>query len=166
MYRKLVNPLSDNYNSLKDLVLSDQFPWYWQKQEEDGVTPGFYHHSILSRPEKELVSIVQSQHFDLVRDYVKEIIELNQLNTNYILRMSLNCTHNQNILTAPHVDHSFDHANMIVYLTDAGGDTVINNISFSPVEDDVICFNGVTHYQNLSQIKGKRVVLVITLDCL
>ena len=61
----------------------------------------------------------------------------------------------------PHVDHPFPHKNMLIYLTDAGGKTVIGNDSHNPREDDIIIFGGEEHFHYYPQQKN-RIVLVVT----
>ena len=59
-----------------------------------------------------------------------------------------------------HVDHSFPHRNIIMYLTDAGGDTVVNDEVYSPKEDGVIMFEG-EHYHHFP-MKDARIDFVDT----
>ena len=67
----------------------------------------------------------------------------------------------------PHIDHSFPHKNLIIYLNDpAGGDTVLVDKDYKeidrhhPKEDDIISFEGI-HYQKMPK-EGRRIVLVVT----
>ena len=63
-------------------------------------------------------------------------------------------------ITQPHMDHEFPHKNMLIYLTDAGGSTIVEGEEFAPEEDDVIIFEGM-HWHKLPK-KERRVVLVMT----
>ena len=60
-----------------------------------------------------------------------------------------------------HVDHDFPHKNLLIYLTDAGGKTIVGNESHDPKEDDIIMFPGLMHCIETSHTKD-RVVLVVT----
>ena len=69
---------------------------------------------------------------------------------------------NQGIqLSQPHEDHDFPHHNLIVYLTDTGGETFVENESHDPKEDDVILFTG-EHYMK-RPVKDRRIILVATI---
>ncbi len=59
-----------------------------------------------------------------------------------------------------HVDHHCPHKNMLVYLTDAGGETIMENDFHDPEEDDAIIFEGY-HTHNVPKTKA-RIVLVAT----
>ena len=73
--------------------------------------------------------------------------------------------------TRPHVDHKFPHTNMLIYLTDAGGKTIVEDISkreestFSlslahdPKEDDVVTFGGQYHCHELPKEKPRLVIV-------
>ena len=82
------------------------------------------------------------------------------------MRLSVNAVHPfANVLNSiPHVDHPFDHENALIYLTDAGGCTIVGDESFDPKEDDVITFsskNDQFHYHQTPE-NHRRVVLVAT----
>ena len=63
----------------------------------------------------------------------------------------------------PHIDHreGFEHKNMIIYLSDAVGDTIVGEHSPSPQEDDIIIFGGEKHFHYFPS-ETRRVVLVMT----
>jgi hypothetical protein len=83
------------------------------------------------------------------------------------MRASANCVHPQQSVqsTIPHYDHQFPHTNLIIYLTDAGGETIVfdkeNNKEFySPSEDDIVIFKGL-HCMNTPKTKP-RMILIAT----
>ena len=59
-----------------------------------------------------------------------------------------------------HEDHTFPHKNVLVYLTDAGGETYVGDDVFYPEEDSVLLFQG-PHCHAMPKDK-RRVVLVAT----
>jgi len=109
---------------------------------------------------------VSSGFINLVHDALVEVVNFNNLTLNSFIRINANCVHptKTNNLTVPHYDHKFDHFNMIIYLNDAGGETVVlengNRIEHHPKEDDIILFQGL-HCHRPPKEK-RRIVLVTT----
>jgi len=169
--KKINNHKTQNYLSLKEQVLGDNFPWYWVKgttegEELEGFTNHQYlSHCVLRRPNDSnsnyLFSTSSSQYSDLCNIVLKEIFDLNNINVNCVLRINFNLTFPiSNIPTVPHYDHSFDHKNIIIVFTDSGGKTVCEDEEHNPSEDDIIVFSGL-HYHYLPE-KTRRVVMVAT----
>ena len=170
MIKVLKNPKTDKFYELKNLILSPNFPWYYQYStgEEEEVEGHMhmegYGHAFFVRPETHKFTKIDSSYSTACRDVLVEIIDNNNLFDNYFfLRAAANCIHsNQGIqLSIPHVDHNFPHYNLIVYLTDTGGETFVENEVHDPKEDDVILFTG-QHYLK-RPIKDRRILLVATI---
>ena len=131
-----------------------------------------YHHSFLARPgpPKPFPFVNTSpEEMDLVEHVLKEIFRCNHTTLNCLYRISANCTFpiKEDKGAFPHIDHSFPHKNLIIYLNDpAGGDTVLVDKDYKeidrhhPKEDDIISFEGI-HYQKMPK-EGRRIVLVVT----
>ncbi len=185
MITKLKNPQTAQYKILKTLVTTPQFAWYYNQTAvyegdkeqwdnplgHDFVDHPFYAHTVLERPsEMRCYPNATSGHADLVHTVVKEIFEHNDMPwTTPTNSSSCTCLYRININATepgmtgygyPHVDHEFPHKNLLVYLTDAGGETVCEGEVYNPEEDDIITFEG-RHYQGLSNTK-RRIVLVVT----
>ncbi len=160
----ILNPLTDEYYQLKQLVLGREFPWFYEtnpNELEEGYY--FYSHVFLERPhpdERFLYPNVRSQHIDLFHTFLQQIFEYNNLPIDSIYRMNANNIPAQDGCIAPHVDHTFPHKNLIIYLTDAGGKTFVGDDVHDPVEDDIVIFSGI-HYNERPKNK-RRVVLVAT----
>jgi hypothetical protein len=179
-FTHLVNPCTENYKQFKNLLLSNKIAWYFHskttpdsKDSKDYVDISFYSHTLLQRPKlktQEHGLLFSEQKSNLLYDFntvLQEIISCNSLDFNYLIRANVNCVHpQQNIQpTPPHYDHEFPHKNLIIYLTDAGGETIIfddNNKKelFNPLEDDIIVFDGL-HCANPPKTKP-RIILVAT----
>ena len=80
--------------------------------------------------------------------FLKEILEFNDIKIKGLYRINANLTFPTAPLlpSIPHVDHDFPHENILIYLNDTGGDTVVDGEHYSPHEDDVITFGGEKHY--------------------
>ena len=96
-----------------------------------------------------------------------EIIDYNSLYKNipyFFLRSNANATHPDSgrQYSDRHVDHpNTPHSNLIVYLTDTDGDTIIGDNRHSPKEDDIVLFTGEHCMQRPT--KGRRVILISTI---
>ena len=175
----LKNPKLPNYNSLKDFVLGDSFPWFYnehfvyKENTEHYIKSGegfsdisFYTHSFLNRPKNtgmgEKYPTVNSPHTGKVSDVLNSIFIANNIEVNCIYRMNANLLHPSKTekKTLIHVDHPFPHKNLLIYLTDSGGKTVCGRDVHDPKEDDIITFEG-EHYNFLPE-NTRRIVIVAT----
>lgn len=161
---------TENYILLKNQVLSNNFPWYYHsstiKDKEDFP---FFGHSVVKSPgNPNLFSTISSSYSDLCNNILFEIFSENNIEVNCVIRVNLNMTIPvvcNSISSHPHYDHKFDHKNLLVYLNDSDGDTVVydenkNEYRYSPKEDSALIFCG-KHYQFLPTY-NRRVVLVST----
>ena len=158
MIHQLVNPKTENYTNLKNIILHPTFTWTYAKST--GMP--FYSHEFLARPEGGY-SNVSSNHLNHVCFVVNEILGHNNIEYKFFLRSNANCVHPDNDvqLSEPHVDHDFPHINVILYLTNAGGKTYCEDEFHDPKEDDVILLTG-KHWMERPKV-GRRVIIVNTL---
>ena len=171
MIKVLKNPLTSNYINLKEHILSQNFPWRYRistnsyNSNSDGHTHmEYYGYTFLSRPEPDGYSEPTSKLLDSNLTVLREILSANEFfNEYFFLRTSANCVHPRNgiQLSEPHLDHNFPHYNLLVYLTNSGGETFVENEVHSPKEDDVIIFTG-KHYMKRPS-NDRRVVLIATI---
>ena len=151
LMRQLKNPMTENYLGLKKQIFDYRFPWYWQ----EGVTeplptglrvingtveeyldtyfnPPFYSHQILGRPwmgpGSKIFPYGDSPYIHLADDVLKEIFQYNDIDVDTVFRINVNCVRdepNEKQLTFPHVDHPFPHSNMLIFLSDVGGKSIV-----------------------------------------
>jgi len=172
--RVLTNPKTVSYCSLKEEILSVYFSWYWIPHTTSELpydTTKYanvpqYAHNILSAAEKmEIrIPIIYSEYAKKTALVLLEILQFNNIHVRSFFRININCVHpQQNVVsTVPHTDHNFMHNNMLVYLTDAGGKTFVEEEYHDPNEDDVIMFDGsANHYLQTPKDK-RRIVIVAT----
>ena len=170
----LKNPRTDTYINFKNLVLSDNFPWYrWSKTMMEGESVQknhddftFLSHNFLTRPQTScLYSQVNSaEHVKPMQQVFREIADFNELDPQIIYRMNANAVYptEKNLPSPLHVDHTFPHKNMIIYLTDPqGGSTIVDGKEYLAKEDDVLVFDGELHCARPPS-KDIRIVLVTT----
>ena len=173
MIQLLQNSKSDNYQSLKNTILDEQFPWFYRGSTTPLIKKSIkkhrdvpmYCHCFIGRPETFGFSKHDSTGYGLALNVVREILTENNILTNsyFVLRLATNCTYpSEGIqLSMPHVDHAFPHLNILTYLNSAGGSTFIEGEEHEPIEDQSILFSG-EHYIQLPK-KERRIVLIGTL---
>ena len=163
MIKVLENPITPNYLQFKDIVLSPTFPWLYTLSTK----MPFYSHTFLERPENGKFSNPQSELLGLNLKVLDEIIRYNNLGSSFdrcfFLRSNANAVHADTgeQFSEPHIDHTFPHFNFIVYLTNSGGNTIVEEDTHEPIEDQPIIFTG-WHYMQLPK-KERRIVLVATI---
>lgn len=171
-------PDTETYRAMKTLVTGNDFPWYWTNftvqnaEESEYNQEGFYSHVLLARPrwdniEGTLFPTPASNYFQQIYPAIEEIFDYNNYSVNCLYRVNANCVHpGEKKMTPPHVDHQFPHKNMVIYLTDAGGPTILTDESFTPVdshvpaEDDIAIFDG--WHCMIPPSHKRRIVLVVT----
>ena len=132
----------------------------------------FIHHALISddRPYQLKQNQKQSKYFESFKNILKSFCDKNYIQLNNVIRTAVNITFNTNIEKCPiHVDHDFSHKQVILYLNDAPGDTIIcdNNhepkIISKPEKFKAICFGSQPHYHYFPH-HGIRGVVVYTFN--
>ena len=160
---KLHNLRTKDYLDLKDLILSPHFPWYVSNAHNTDDFK-FFSHIFVKRPgEGTLFPVSQSSHANLVNTVLGQILYLNDIDISCLYRSNANLVPPSLEVkrTTEHVDHEFPHNNLLIYLTDSGGKTIVANESYDPKEHDVIMFGVHPHCIETSH-KKNRVVIVAT----
>jgi len=172
---KLRNPLRESYQTFKELVNGQEFPWYYYEHSVEGKNDDFdnlpfYGHTILARPGygDALYSTPMSPYIELANLVLSDIFEYNNIDVNVVHRINVNCTHwSSDLPSVPHVDHDFPHKNLVVYLSGFDfGETCLwkdgKCVSrYIPVEDGIITFEGL-HNIEQPRVGCRRIVLVAT----
>jgi len=168
--KELINPLTEEYFTLKQNIFSSEFPWYISKNTTGEYKKDTFSHGVVKRPKRNFhVPLITSGHFDLINRVLMQIFEHNNLDVSVILRIAINLSINYGggLACDPHHDHLFSHKNLLIYLNQASGPTVVINSEnnseeyFHPKEDAIVTFEG-EHYHYQPNVGEKRVVLVAT----
>lgn len=172
--QRLNNPRSEAYLKVKEHILSNMFPWYWVDSTNYSSIPHekeynhvpYLSHIFLRRPDDTENGIPEtlSPYTKDVAKILIDVLNYNDIKLNCFLRINANCILPQKevINTIPHVDHYFEHKNLILYLTNAGGRTIVEDVSFEPNEDDAIIFDGSKMHYLQTPKTQRRVVVVAT----
>ena len=176
MFTRLETPDTGDYAGLKELILGPHFGWShnakatpYMENSRSYQDLSFYSHAFLHGPSPRhgLYSKANSEYLPNVETVIGQIFELNNVKMNVVYRINANAVHpvEGNVLTVPHTDHEFPHKNMLIYLTNTGGDTIVFDDAgkkhhFTPVEDDIVTFEGL--HCMVPPKQGRRVVIVVT----
>lgn len=166
MICELKNLKTDEYLSLKNIILSNHFQWSWGESTNISKECDFpfLSHCVVRRPMETgyLYPVPECQMAPKFNYVLGQIVDANKLDVKSVLRINCNLTFpcGEDKKTPKHVDHCFPHKNLLIYLNDTDGDTVCGEFSFTPKEDSIILFEG-EHYHFLPT-KNKRVVIVVT----
>jgi|TARA_X000000368_G_C22718670_1_gene574288 hypothetical protein len=164
------------YNELKNLVLGEDFPWFFVKdavrgQYSKGQTDvnnfPFFSHVFLDRPrDNKAYAVPVSSVVDLAEQVFCDICNERDIPYMVLYRANANMTLptvSGDPQPSPlHKDHDFPHRNMLVYLTDCneGPTIVLGEEDYYGKEDDVYIFEGL--HQHKLPTSNRRVVLVYT----
>jgi len=133
----------------------------------DDETP-FLNHVVLARPEmKDFTE--KHEHHDIFVKMLDEFCDKNNISYSEVLRICVNFTFCNGVrdISPVHVDHEFEHSQLIVYLNqpmDRQSFTVILNkdeTKIAPKKYRGVSFGKIEHYHYYPKIGG-RYVLVFT----
>jgi hypothetical protein len=128
-------------------------------------------HTLLRRQDLgSKTSKANSIYFDFFLNIFRDFCISHNVKVKQLLRASVNYYINYpGLVCKPHVDHTFDHHNFLLYLTDCkGGNTLIydddNNIieSISPEKFKAVMFPGLKHAIEEFEPGESRFVVVFT----
>ena len=180
--RKLRNPKTQEYNILKEEILSMNFTWTYKGSTDpsDNIDTNqftsnpVYQHCIVAgadvNPEF-LIPRVESKYAELVFVAIRQILDANNIEYTQIHRCVVNQIHYwDGKPSPPHLDHhTFFHRNCLIYLNsfDKGEISLYDEDgelmeSYKPYEDDIVTFDGYNHSVHQCEPMQRRVVIVFT----
>ena len=166
-------------NEQKDLIestiLSQSFPLFYASSTYDTGKDkmGYMSHIVLRRPEKRRNTNdngINSDYYDFFKSILVTFCKKHKININKILRINVNLVFPTGIKSSGiHVDHDFEHKNLILYLTNNSGacthilnddkKTIIKSVI--PEKYKAVCFGKKYHYIDIPNNKV-RIVVVYT----
>lgn len=188
-----VNPREKEF--IENFIKGPSFPWFWMGyqtiNDEDSVKAGipeklrqhinfyngpFLSHTLLQRNEDENVTHLNcrpeaiSPYFEFFVEIFNRFMTENKLKYRKIFRANLNLTwYNGELHTTPHLDHSWEHCNFIMYLdTCDSGQTIIWPNDFSTsymvpcVAYTAVTFKAHWHAHRYPKLGSKRLAFVVT----
>jgi len=107
----------------------------------------------------------KNKHYSYFKSLLISILKKHNLKLKKIHRMAVNVTFNNGyVKEVPlHKDHDFPHKQLLLYLNDSTGDTIIPyyNKTITPKENKAIIFDGIEH-KHIFPETGIRIVCVFT----
>ena len=159
--------LEEQKNFLNWFCSKEQQPFYFNAYAVTEGDNGFHfiHHFISKYRNYYNKNPYQSKLEDILETFAKS----QKIKIKTIFRCALNITFfNGHIDKVPvHIDHNFKHKQLLIYLNDSTGDTVILNKNLKPIKIikpemfKGVCFNNLPHYHYFP-INGVRKVIVYT----
>ena len=162
-----------NKKFIEETVLSNNFPFYLNNKTTRFDDNKFFSHVIIKRPEerKENESLFNSPYANEFIDIFKSFIVKNKINTEEILRGSVNLTFRtfENKCSV-HEDHAYPHKQLLIYLNnckDKEAKTVLlNNVGkiihkITPEQYKGVCFDSCPHYMIFPK-RDIRAVMIFT----
>lgn len=162
----------DQKNYISKIIEDQKVPFYFSPMAVDDDDGGahFVHHAIV-RPKdnSQQPGIENSKEMPFFKKVLDTFCNKHKIKYQTIYRGAINITFpNINVEKVPaHTDHTFFHRQLLIYLNESDGDTVVldydNNIfkSISPEKYKGIMFDSTKHYHFFPK-KGWRGVMVIT----
>ena len=136
-------------------ITNYDFPWFYQKINVYAKPDPFLSHTVVKRIEyREGEEFSNSTETDFCINVLDLFCKKHNIKYNKILRIAFNLTFNNgSVKSGVHVDHEFDHKQLIVYLNDCDKKsyTVIKDgnkeIKIKQDKFKGVCFESKTHYQ-------------------
>ena len=163
----------ENKDFIKDTLFSKSFPFFFQEgTTTDKPEDVIFCHVVLKRLEenKDLKDAINTDDttylntLDILNNFCRKIGE----KPNFYTRISYNITiPNKNKACGIHVDHVFNHKQIIIYLNESSGNTFIVDKKNKVVKEipyelgKGVCFENLPHYQEYPKF-GARIALVAT----
>jgi len=155
--------LKPEHKKLISTLLSNHFPLYWTDHQVFPDKRPYLSHAFLLHDKKTNTSTINSTVYDRVLDILKTFCLKNSIPFNKCFRANLNITFPLPSKEGKfHKDHKFKHKQLIVYLNNSNGDTILKHagrIKFKKYRG--ICFDDQKHYAETPSTK-KRAILVFT----
>jgi len=174
-----------------NLVLSSDFPWFWQQSQTHDSRPyfweahlpeseradydicnaPFFSHTLMNRSYDAGASgTIASEYYSVFAGLFHDWMQRAGLNYRYVYRMNLNLTmHHSSPHTVPHLDHEYPHYNFILYLdTPPNSPTLIYDDSFNVLAEipavamTAVSFPAQFHSHRYPPPEARRTVLVVT----
>ena len=157
------NFLLSEHKKLIKGMLTNSFPLYWLPHQVYPDKRPYLSHAFMVHDKKTNTSKINSSIYKEVFDILKTFCNKNKIKLNKCFRANLNITFPLKTKTGKfHKDHKFEHRQLIVYLNNSDGDTILKKegrIKFKKYRG--ACFDDQLHYAETPS-KNKRAILIFT----
>jgi hypothetical protein len=154
---------------IENVILGNNFPFYYTYTNGPINDHPFLAHIILQRPEFRNYNDFNSTHHKFFIEIFKSFCDKNNIKYSKFFRIAVNLTFKlKQKKSEIHVDHSFEHKQLIIYLNDCdqSAKTILlkNNKIYKKIKPKKykgVCFDKCKHYM-LYPKTNARVVVVYT----
>jgi|TARA_R110002020_G_scaffold96672_1_gene231196 hypothetical protein len=174
----------EHKKTIQKLLEQNQLSFYMGPAFEQGTNYPYLSHTVLKRPEDRTADDMtypskytkenqfNSIHADIFLEILFAFCDKYKIKINKVFRINVNLTFNIGTKKCPsHVDHEFDHKQLIIYLNDCDKDakTIMldenNKISheITPEKYKGVLFDNCKHYLIYPK-KGARIIAIYTFD--
>ena len=148
---KIVDNFLDekNFNKIKDVIFSTNFPWFYNKSVNTSDNKHSYFTHLIYFEDS-----VKSQH------YVDLLPLLEKIKIDTLLRVKINCYPRSTTIEehAPHIDYNYNHKGVLFSLNTCDGYTGINNKKINSTENRALLFDpSVSHFSTNCTNAGARI---------
>lgn len=159
---------------IHNIIYKNPFPLYWNDRTGHLDDNAFLSHTLITRVEKEETGEVVSHFSDFFIKLLVKFCSKHKINFNKVFRGCINVTFtlankSKKRKGIPHVDHDFPHKQLIIYLNESDGETVILDRKDKPWKKikpelyKAICFEGpIKHYATTPLKYNRRIICVLT----
>jgi hypothetical protein len=146
----------------------------WNTGGEYGSESGkeYMGHLIMGRLEhhQDMIPEPMSNMFFPVVNMLKQLCDDHELQFNTLCRSCLNWVYpivgNNDLMCESHIDHQYQHTQVLWYLNDCDGDTLLyignDTVRITPKKDRMLVFNGLIQHTAEMPTQGMRKVLITT----
>lgn len=185
----VVDTFQDEMYELAHVVLSNNFPWFYQSKSTSYKYP-FFSHIVIPRYDSNTeTGKINSEYFQEVKKILDLFCNKHGIHYEKILRVSFNLTFHiaKETNTDAHVDYKFPHKVILMYFTAGNGDTLIYDKQYvhsadskdviptpfnlnvkhriTPEYGKVVCFDGSNYHANeFCSGDSRRIVCVICIQ--
>ena len=157
------NFLKPQHKKLIKIMMTNTFPLFWIPHQVYPDKRPYLSHTFILHDKKTNTSTINSTVSHEVLDILKTFCFKNSISFNKCFRANLNITFPLSSKKGKfHKDHKFKHKQLIVYLNNSDGDTVLKRsgrIKFKKYRG--ICFDDQLHYAETPLTK-RRAILIFT----
>ena len=157
------NFLKPKHKKLIKLMMTTYFPLFWKPHQVYPDKRPYLSHTFLWHNKKTNTSTIDSTIYKEVFDMLNTFCIKNKITLTKCFRANLNITFPLPSKEGKfHKDHKFKHKQLIVYLNNSDGDTVLKHagrIKFKKYRG--ICFDDQLHYAETPLTK-RRAILIFT----
>jgi len=143
----------DYFNKIKNFILSDEFPWYYNNHISSKNDPKYFFYFTHTFYKDNMVN---SNSHNVWQNFLKKI------NCKALIRIkaSMYVNINQKRKNKSHVDYAYPHKGCLFYINSNNGETHFKNKKVTPKENRAVFFDpSIPHSSSLCSDEKRRVTI-------